>query len=126
MGAKLIEPASGPEPAREISLTGEEFLIGRGADCNLRLAVSAISRHHCMIRLHGHEATLMDLGSANGTFLNGQRVRSPMPLHTGDEIKLGAYRFLVDLDDTPGLDLAAGADPNAPTAKLRVPPPGPK
>src|SRR5262249_17483418 len=122
MSAKLIEPAAGDAPAREIALSGEEFLIGRGADCNLRLAVSAISRHHCLIRLHEREATLMDLGSANGTFLNGQRVRSPMPLHTGDEIKVGACRFLVDLGDTSGLDLAAGADANAATAKLRMPP----
>ena len=124
MVAKLIEPGAGEDRTREIPLTGEEFLIGRGADCDLRLSVSAISRHHCMIRLHAHEATLLDLGSSNGTLLNGRRVRSPMSLHTGDEIRVGSYRFLVDLGDTPGLDLAAGADANAPTTKLHQP--GPK
>ena len=119
MSAKLIEPAAGVEPAREIALTGEEFLIGRGADCGLRLAQSAISRHHCMIRLQGGETTLLDLGSSNGTYLNGARVRSQTPLHSGDEIKIGSVRLLVDLGDTPGLDLTASTDAGAPTAKLR-------
>ena len=123
MTPKLVEPGAGEQPAREITLTADEFLIGRGADCNLRLNSSAISRHQCMIRLQGGEATLLDLGSSNGTYLNGTRVRAPAQLHTGDEIRIESNRFLVDLGDTPGLDLAKGVDPNEPTRKLKAPPP---
>jgi pSer/pThr/pTyr-binding forkhead associated (FHA) protein len=123
MNPKLIEPSGQNQPARVIALTAGEFLIGRGADCDLRLAASAVSRHHCMIRLQAGEATLLDLGSSNGTYLNGTRVRGPSKLRTGDEIRIENLRFLVDLGDTPGLDLASGLDPNEPTRKLKAPPP---
>ena len=124
MPAKLIEPGSGPDGTREYPITGEEFLIGRGSDCELRLGVSDVSRHHCLIRLARSagklEATLSDLGSINGTFVNGQRVRSQAALKTGDEICLGPCRLIVDLGDVP-LNRAApaGADPNAATARVR-------
>jgi pSer/pThr/pTyr-binding forkhead associated (FHA) protein len=124
MAAKLVEPGAGSERTREYSLTSEEFLIGRGADCDLRLAVSDISRHHCLIRLvkskGTNEVTLSDLGSSNGTFVNGQRVRSLAILHTGDEIRLGPCRLIVDLGDRPlKLNAALGADPTASTKLLR-------
>src|SRR5262245_54042817 len=122
MTAKLIEPGSGAERTRETPLTGEEFVIGRGVDCNLRVPLESISRHHCMIRIQSDEFTLMDLGSSNGTYLNGQRVRSPRTLHTGDEIRIDACRFIVDLGDQPGADVLgkAGADPGATTQKVRA------
>jgi pSer/pThr/pTyr-binding forkhead associated (FHA) protein len=101
-------------------MQGPEFLIGRGADCDLRLPVSAISRHHCLIRLHGAEATLVDLGSSNGTFVNGKRVRSQAPLHSGDEIRLGNSSFRVDLGDAIDLDAQPPVDPTATTCKLKV------
>lgn len=120
MNPKLIEPGSGPEQTREIPISKGEFLIGRGPDCDLRLGVSAISRHHCMIRIQGGEATLLDLGSSNGTYVNGQRVRSSTVLHTGDEIRLDTYRFLVNLGDGPAVD---PAEANAATHKIKRSPP---
>src|SRR5439155_565627 len=85
MLAKLLEHRPGVDTRREIGVTKEEFLIGRGPDCDLRLAVPAVSRHHCLLRFRGSEATLTDLGSVNGTFVNGQRVRSSMTLQPGDD-----------------------------------------
>jgi predicted component of type VI protein secretion system len=116
MRPKLIEP--GGDRAREIVIQGQEFLIGRGADCNLRLAVSAISRHHCLLRFHGAEATLSDLGSSNGTFVNDKRVRSQVALHTGDEIRVGSCRFLIDLGDGIDLEGAPANDAAATTCKM--------
>ena len=100
MTPKLIEPGVGPVRTREISIPKEEFLIGRGADCDLRLNDEDISRHHCMILVRGQEATLSDLGSSNGTFVNGKRVLSQVALASTDEIRVGGCRFLVDLGDT--------------------------
>jgi pSer/pThr/pTyr-binding forkhead associated (FHA) protein len=120
MKAKLIERGDRSEQTREIPLNQAEFLIGRGADCDLRLRVSSVSRHHCLIRLGGAEATLVDLGSSNGTYLNGTRVRSQATLNNGDEVQLGACRFLVELgdDDKIDLDTAVGAGPSTTTVKL--------
>src|SRR5260370_5198250 len=121
MPARLIEPGATPEQKREIPITKEEFLIGRGADCDLRLPDAGISRHHCLIRVRGNEATVTDLGSSNGTYLNGQRVRSQAVLHGGDELTLDAYRFVLDLDDREGIEwgTVANADPTVSTCKLR-------
>jgi pSer/pThr/pTyr-binding forkhead associated (FHA) protein len=120
MKARLVERGASAEQIREIPLTQGEFLIGRGADCELRLRVSSVSRHHCLVRLGNNEATLVDLGSSNGTYVNGQRVRSQAALHSGDELQVGTCRFLVELGDDADIDLntGVGADPSRTTLKL--------
>ncbi len=119
MLARLIEPGEGAEQRREIPLKEEEFLIGRGTDCDLRLPLSDVSRHHCLIRIRGKEIALMDLGSANGTFVNGQRIRSQTPLHSGDQIRVGTVLFVVDLGDEPDAPWKGGVDPSDTTIKMR-------
>jgi pSer/pThr/pTyr-binding forkhead associated (FHA) protein len=125
MAARLIEPGATPEQKREIPIAKEEFLIGRGADCDLRLPGAGMSRHHCLIRVRGNEATVTDLGSSNGTFLNGQRVRSQAALHGGDELAFDTFRFVVELDAREGIEwgTAAGTDPTGSTCKIRDVPP---
>jgi pSer/pThr/pTyr-binding forkhead associated (FHA) protein len=125
--ARLIERGPTPEQTRQVPLKQGEFLIGRGPDCDLRLPISAISRHHCIIRLTDNEATLLDLGSSNGTYLNGQRVRSQAALHSGDDLRVGTCHFLVDLGDGEAVNLEA-LDANAGSATLKLhrePPPAP-
>jgi pSer/pThr/pTyr-binding forkhead associated (FHA) protein len=116
---KLIEPGGDGGREREIIIQGQEFLIGRGSDCDLRLAVSAISRHHCLLRFSAGETTLSDLGSSNGTFVNDKRVRSQATLHTGDEIRVGSCRFVVDLGD--GVDLASAPASDAAATTCKIP-----
>ena len=123
MNPRLLERIAGPDPIREIPLTGDQFLIGRGNDCDLRLHNSEISRHHCLLQIQGGEVTVGDLGSSNGTFVNGTRLLSRMTLRTGDEIRLGPCQYIVDLGDDPQWTerfLKNEADPVAVTA--RVPP----
>jgi pSer/pThr/pTyr-binding forkhead associated (FHA) protein len=123
MQFRLIEPAETPQQRHEISVHPGDFLIGRGPDCDLRLTEGTISRHHCIIHLGDDEATLVDLGSSNGTFLNGQRVRSRAPLHSGDELVVGAARFVVSLGDEAWPDREqAVADAVATTRRFRAPP----
>src|ERR1700746_1889046 len=121
MTMRLIEPAVGAERIREVSIPKEEFLIGRGLDCDLRVNDEDISRHHCLIRLRGQEAALSDLGSSNGTFVNGKSVLSPVTVASGGEIRLGKYRFLVDLGDKPGgvYRIPDATDPLAATRKIK-------
>jgi pSer/pThr/pTyr-binding forkhead associated (FHA) protein len=120
MKVRLLERGLDEKVLREIPITQSEFLIGRGGDCELRLAVPDVSRHHCLIRLGNDEAVIEDLGSANGTMLNGQRVRSATTLRSGDLIQVGQCRFVVDLGDLAWADLGA-ADPAAATVR-RIPP----
>ena len=121
MKPKLIEPAEGVERTREVTIPKEEFLIGRGPDCDLRVNDGDVSRHHCLIRIRGNEATLCDLGSSNGTFLNGKRVLSQVGLASGDEIVMGKCRFVVDLGDKPqGVLQTPDSDPLAQTRKLNT------
>ena len=60
-----------------------------------------------MIRMRGGEITLMDLGSSNGTFVNGSRVISQTALKSGDEITLGDFRFHLDLGDSSMSEVVA-------------------
>jgi len=118
MKVRLIERGAAKEDSREILVDQAEFLIGRGVDCNLRLPISSVSRHHCLIRLSPDEATVVDLGSSNGTYLNENQVRSPTALHTGDVLKVGTRRYTVDLGDQPGLSRTS-LDSIAPTVKVK-------
>lgn len=119
---RLIERGSTAGQTREIVLTEPEFLIGRGADCDLRLRESAVSRHHCTVRVSGGEVSVVDLGSSNGTFVNGQRIRSSSPLRTGDQLAVGSATFLVDLGDSEGAKLdVPDVDPLTNTLKLPKP-----
>jgi pSer/pThr/pTyr-binding forkhead associated (FHA) protein len=121
MIAKLIEIGPKSQQTREIPLTKDDFLIGRGPDCDLRLNVSSISRHHCLLRVRGEEVTVTDLGSSNGTFLNGQRVRSQAALLNGDELVVGQFHFVVRLGSEEGImwHSEPDSDPTARTFKLR-------
>lgn len=68
-------------------LDGEMWRIGRATECDIVVDATWISRHHAMIQRSGRsEYFVMDLGSRNGTFLNGVRIQSPMRLVDGDVV----------------------------------------
>ena len=73
---------------REVALHEGENLIGRAADTAIFIDDASVSRIHASIQVAG-EATLHDLGSKNGTFLNGERVTAPRVLHHRDTIAAG-------------------------------------
>jgi DNA-binding winged helix-turn-helix (wHTH) protein len=65
-------------------------IIGRAADASISIDARGVSRHHARVLLSHGEATLEDLGSKNGTHLNGNRLTTAVRLSDGDEIRLGA------------------------------------
>lgn len=89
---------------REMPLSPGENLLGRAADCRVRIDSTTVSRHHARVVISVGEASLEDLGSKNGTSLNGQKVEGPRSLRDGDEIRLGSvqltYRALASLPST--------------------------
>ena len=78
-------------PHRHLPLDRSPLTIGRAASCGLVLDGTDISRTHCQIELRGAVATLVDLNSTNGTFLNGKRVQAPTPLEPGASIVVGGH-----------------------------------
>lgn len=94
-------------PALIVAETGQthrlhstgRLTIGRKSDNSIVLPVDDLraSRYHCIITWEDSDFVLEDVGSANGTFLNGVKIRQPQPLKNGDEISVGATVFQVSL-----------------------------
>lgn len=71
------------------------YLIGRDGSCDLRLADDSVSRHHAMLTSMGEQWMVVDLGSTNGTRLNGWRLQVQSPLRAGDVLDLGLQRLRI-------------------------------
>jgi FHA domain-containing protein len=77
-----------PGVQRSYDITTPVTLLGRGTDCDLRLVDPGVSRHHAEIRIEGPEVVLVDLGSTNGSFVNGQPIRR-VTLVDGARVTMG-------------------------------------
>ncbi|NRQ33488.1 FHA domain-containing protein [Nonomuraea sp. NN258] len=71
------------------------YVVGRGSACDLVLSDLTVSRVHAELRRDGEGWTLIDLGSLNGTRLNGWRLVGPARVRSGDEVSFGDCGFLV-------------------------------
>jgi DNA-binding winged helix-turn-helix (wHTH) protein len=74
---------------REIALHEGENILGRDRDAVAWIDVHSVSRHHARIVISGTSATIEDLGSKNGTFLDGRRLTSPKTLSDGSRVRIG-------------------------------------
>jgi hypothetical protein len=68
-------------------------LLGRGDQADIRLEDGFASSAHARLIPQGDVMVLEDLGSTNGTYLNGEPLRGPQPLHVGDKIRIGDSEF---------------------------------
>src|SRR4051794_10778538 len=92
---------SGADAGKTVQVQGNEFTIGREAGADLVIADGKASRRHAALRvLPDGRATLYDLGSSNGTFLNGQRIQSVL-LQGGEQIQIGDTVLLAERDEQP-------------------------
>jgi len=101
----------------EAVLEPGENLIGRAPDAHVRIRSPKVSRQHARVVVDGDTVTVEDLGSKNGTFVNGRSVEGPTPLAHGDELRLGqlssALRIVVVGDGSTVTELSRdGADQN--------------
>jgi pSer/pThr/pTyr-binding forkhead associated (FHA) protein len=76
-----------------------EAVIGRGAAADVSIPDPSISRRHALARLEGRTVVLEDLGSANGTYLNGNPVRSATRAEHGDQLRIGAVDVELRIDE---------------------------
>jgi len=81
-----------------IDLSDGTLLIGREPDCQLCLPCDFVSRHHCALQLTGLTLRIRDLGSKNGTYVNGRRVGPNESILLQDDlVAVGTTSFLIDL-----------------------------
>jgi len=97
------EPVNGADPRLRVEQasglrSGDEYdlldgaMLGRG-DVDIRIEDPYASSQHARIVRQGDLLVLEDMGSTNGTYLNGEPLRGPQPLHPGDRIAIGENRF---------------------------------
>ena len=98
---------AGPGSGKVVELAQQEVVIGRAAPASLVIPMPDISRRHARVIFQGGNYVLEDLGSSNGTFINGQRLQQPQVLADGVEIQLGAEVFLVFSQQPSGFHAAA-------------------
>lgn len=99
---------------RSFSITRDVTVIGRREDCDFRIPLSEISRKHCRLIKDGESLRVEDLGSSNGTHVNGTRVQEA-ELSPGDTLKVGSVVFIVQIDGVPADDQLNQMEP-APAA----------
>jgi pSer/pThr/pTyr-binding forkhead associated (FHA) protein len=87
----------GKPQGKTLLLPCGEFVIGRGHECHIRPNSPLVSRQHCLLRISESTLELRDLGSTNGTLVNGQRVIGEMQVNSGDKIQVGPLLFEVML-----------------------------
>jgi pSer/pThr/pTyr-binding forkhead associated (FHA) protein len=112
MRAKLLVVQGRPE-GKSLVFPAGDYVFGRGAECHIRPNSDWVSRQHCMLRVTAEAVFVRDLGSRNGTLVNGVRVLGERRLGPGDQLQVGPLVFELQLDDVsppPAPGRAAGVE----------------
>lgn len=84
---------SGRSAGRGIAIKRQKLLIGRAEECDVRPLSEEVSRRHCEIVHGGGQVTVEDLGSRNGTFVNGRKIEVKTTLADGDILRIGSLEL---------------------------------
>jgi pSer/pThr/pTyr-binding forkhead associated (FHA) protein len=101
----MLRGVSGPTFGKTYAMVGT-LMVGRNNDCGICIPTDEISRHHAKLQVVPDGVMVEDMGSANGTFVNNQRVHAGTLLKPGDELRMDTVRFLLM---SPGMDAPAVA-----------------
>lgn len=126
-GAFGLVVRRGPQPEKTFALTQELMVIGREALGDITINDPEVSRQHARLRRQGENYTIEDLGSTNGTFVNGARITGTHVLSNGDVIGLGetvTLMYQASVDEALDTIVAPGAA-YAPLPELAASPPPP-
>ncbi len=120
---------SGPTPGAAFILEGDQMTIGRDSTNEIVINDAEISRRHSRLTFQGGKYVLEDLGSTNGTFVNGQRLAGPRVLKAGEVVSFGEQIMLVFEANTvdPGATMISPRASAVPSVSRPVsaPPPPP-
>ncbi len=91
-----LQLTSGPRAGEEVEVSGDRYVVGREQGAALLLNDEEVSREHAALRvLPDGRLAIEDLGSRNGTFVNGHRLSGPVSLSGGEEIRIGTTAITV-------------------------------
>ncbi len=90
---------------RDELLTQDSAIVGSGPSATIRLADPKVSAAHVMLKVKGSDVILLDLGSDSGTRLQGQTIKEPTVLASGDYIEVGTTRIKVIFGDADATDV---------------------
>jgi len=93
-----VTVVSGPGAGAGFTIDRERVIVGRGPGVDRAFDDAAMSRQHAAIEFNGSSFRLRDLGSTNGTLLNGTAVQSAELRH-GDRFEIGGQRFLLAIEE---------------------------
>lgn len=116
MKVQLIVVQGKPE-GKVIPLTIPQFKIGRGETCHLRPNSEQVSREHAEFTISSDTVQVRDLGSRNGTLVNGKAVTEPYTLKDRDLVTIGHLTFAVSIEGAPAAKAAPAAPKPVATAK---------
>src|SRR3954470_11457177 len=88
---------------RSFSVARDVTVVGRREDCDLRIPLGDVSRKHCRLIRDADSIRMEDLGSSNGTYVNGQRIQEAI-LQPGDTVRVGPVLFVLQVDGVPADD----------------------
>lgn len=97
-GQPRLRIAAGAGAPNEVPLTRDVLTIGRGSTSDIRLDDTGVSRRHAEVRLEGDDVVVVDIGSTNGTSVNGRLVERAR-LTPGDRIELGRTVLVYERDE---------------------------
>lgn len=98
MNVKLLVVQGRPQGKCLVFPPGE-FVFGRGTECHVRPNSDWVSRQHCILHVSAGIVSIRDLGSRNGTLVNGERLVGERDLANGDQLQVGPLVFEVQLQD---------------------------
>jgi hypothetical protein len=107
--ANPLAPPANPAPLVFPPGNGVRFTIGRTRDCDLCLTDLSVSRMHALLVRREDGWVLSDVGSHNGTRLNGWLVREPVQVRPGDRVEFGSMAFIIQ-GDPPATPPPAGEE----------------
>jgi len=118
---------SGPTPGAAFNLEGDQLTIGRDSANEIVINDAEISRRHARLTYQGGKYVLEDLGSTNGTFVNGQRLAGPRVLKPGEVVSFGEQIVLVfeALTFNPDATMVSPRSTAVPSVQRPVAPPPP-
>jgi pSer/pThr/pTyr-binding forkhead associated (FHA) protein len=127
-GQYQLTMRSGPNPGTVYALEGDQIGIGRDSANEITVNDAEVSRRHSQLSFQGGKYVLEDVGSTNGTFVNGQRLTGPRVLKSGEVVSLGEQIVFVyeAVESDPGATVVSSRNMPEPKPAAAAPPPPPQ